>query len=178
MSRVSARSEFCKKISQQVVFGACQLKRFALPRNHPPRKIHFHFAESYHLRFLRRGTAQQSPDARQQLPAAERFHHIVVGADFEQQHFIHLVTDRAEHDQRRIQPGCPDLLADFHSAQPGHAQIDQEKIGFEGQRLFEPRFSVARQHGTKPFGLEHEPDRVPQRRVVIDNQDRLHIYGG
>ena len=54
------------------------------------------------LRASRRGAPQHRADPRHQFARAERLHHVIVGADLEQQHLVHFIAHRAQHDDRRL----------------------------------------------------------------------------
>jgi hypothetical protein len=114
-------------------------------------------------------------DARHQFARSERLDHVVVGADFEQQHLVELVVHGAEDDDRRLHGGGAQLLADFRAAHAGKPQVHQHHIGLQGDRLIEAAASVAHQHGAEAFLLEHHADGVAQAFVVVNHENRLHF---
>jgi hypothetical protein len=60
------------------------------------------------------------------------------------------------------------LFAHLHAAQAGHAQIHQHQAGFERQGLRQADLAVLSESGTEPLGLQHQPDSVSQRSIVVD----------
>ena len=57
-----------------------------------PLEIDFGIGKVDHFARVGRGAPQDGADARHQFARAERLHHIIVGADLEQQHFVHFVA--------------------------------------------------------------------------------------
>jgi len=69
----------------------------------------------------------------------------------------------------------PQLLADVHAAHARQAQIHQDQVRFERHGLLEPALPVARQQRPVARLFQHDPDRVAEILVVVDDQYRLHV---
>ena len=54
------------------------------------------------LRYALKPGPERRPHSREQLVDAERLHHIVVGAELEAQHAIHLLVLGGEEDHRHV----------------------------------------------------------------------------
>ena len=118
--------------------------------------------------------AQHGADARQQLARAEGLHQVIVGADFEQQHLVDFIAQRAQHDDGRVDMGRAQLFADLHAAHAGQAQIHQHQVGLEQQRFLVAGPAIRHQDGAETLLLQHDADGVAQAFVVVDHQDSLH----
>src|ERR1019366_1898044 len=162
------------EIGQQIVFRRRQLEIFALALHDAAFKVHFDLGEVDHLARVAAGAAQHGANACHQLARAKRLHHVIVGADFQQQHLIDFIAQCAQHDYRRGHPRRPQLLADLGAAHPRQAQIHQHQVGLQGKRDLEAFTTVASLHRAKSILFQHHPDRVAQAFVVVDHENRLH----
>src|SRR5262249_55478836 len=108
----------------------------------------------------------------------ERLYHVVVGAHFEQQHLVHFVSRRAEHDDRSLRLRGAKLLADIDAAHPRQPQVYQNEIRLEQQGLLETIATVLDQNGAEALLLEQHPDGVAQALIVVDHENGLHASGG
>ena len=108
-----------KKIAKQIVFGGREPQLFAFAGYEPAFEIDFRIGEIGHLAGIRGGPPQHRANAGHQFARAERLHHVIVGADLEQEHFIEFVSQGAEHDDGRRHLGGAQLLANIRT---GHAR--------------------------------------------------------
>ena len=123
---------------------------------------------------VRRGAPQHRADACQKFARSEWLHDIVVGADLEQQHFVHLLADRAQDDDGRLHMRGAQLLAKIDAAHLRQSQIRQDQLRLEAERFFETRSPVSRVNGAESFLLQQDADRVAQALIVVDNQNCNH----
>ena len=177
MSRESGRSGFCRKKVKQVVFRGSEFDLLAAPRDDPALDIDLRVRERDHALLLARRPAQNRADARQQFPRAEGLHDIIVRAHFEQQDFIDLFSHRAQHDDRRLDPGGAEALADLDAAQIGQAKIGQNQRRLAQDRLIEAALAVGRENGPESLPFEQHADGVAKIFVVVNNKDGLHRHG-
>ena len=174
MSRVRGRSGFCTKYASRLNSAGVSLSSSPLRVTTRRSRLTSVSPKWKTLRALRRNPPQDGADAGQQFARAERLHHVVVGADFEQQDLVHLVPDRAQHDDGSLHFGGTQLLADFHTVHARQAQIHQNQVRTRHDGLLETRAAIARQHGPEVLLLQHDADGIPQTLVVVDDQYRLH----
>jgi hypothetical protein len=113
-----------QKEQQQVVFGGRDLYFFASAGHVAALYIDFDVAELRHAPGMIAAAAQHRADAGEQLARAEGLHQVIVGADLEQQDFIHLVSDRAQDNDGGRNAVRAQLLADLDAAHAGKAQVD------------------------------------------------------
>ncbi|MNW61879.1 hypothetical protein D3C74_399690 [compost metagenome] len=73
-------------------------------------------------------TAQQRPDAGEQLGEAERLGHVVVGAGIEADHQVDLVGTRGEDQDRCRQTLVADLTCDVQAVHVREAQIQDHDV--------------------------------------------------
>ena len=100
---------------------------------------------------------------------------IVVGADFEQQHLVHFVPHRAQHDDGRGHAGRAQLFADLRTVHAGKPQVHQDEVGLRRHGLLEAAATVAAQNRAETFLLQHDPYGVAKAFVIIDNENGLHF---
>ena len=177
MSRESGRSGFCRKKVSRLYSAGVNLTSW--PRRVTTRRSISTCvsANDSDPLLLARRPAQNRADARQQFPRAEGLHDIIVGADFEQQDFVDLFSDRAQHDDRRLYPGGAEALADLDAAQIGQAEVGENERRLAEDGLIEAALAVGRENGPESFPLEQHADGVAQIFVVVNNKDRLHRHG-
>ena len=82
--------------------------------------------------FFVRGTvssraASHGPDARHEFPEAERFHHVVVGTEFESDNPVHLVAPGA-HDDHGDLGSLPNLSADAEPVHVGKPEVQEHDV--------------------------------------------------
>jgi hypothetical protein len=167
-----------KEERQQVVFGWREFERFALAGDHAPFEIDFGIGKTDGNVGIRRGTAEDSVDAREKFARTEGFDDIVVGADFEEKDFVHFLADGAEDDQWSLDAGGAELLADLNAAHAGEAEVDEDQIGFMDESAFEAGLAVGGLQGAKTIALQHKNHSVTKVLVIVDYEDGAHISEG
>ncbi|MDT4841042.1 hypothetical protein FQZ97_748830 [compost metagenome] len=72
-------------------------------------------------------TPQQRTDARQQHARAHRFAHVVIGAQLQAQHLVHVVGARGEHQDRPLVLAAQ-LAADGQAVLAGQHQVEHHQV--------------------------------------------------
>ncbi len=68
-------------------------------------------------------------------------------------------------------------LSDLETVHVGQADVEQDHVGLEPQRLGDTGLAVVgAAHDDESLGLEHHPRHGPERGVVVDDDDRL-VHG-
>jgi hypothetical protein len=110
--------------------------------------------------------AGHGPDPGHQLPHAERFRQIVVGAQLQAQHTVGLLAAGAEDDDGHVRD-LPDTAADVDAVHVRQSQVEQDDVVVRpSQPLRAGGDVVDRQpEVSEPFG-----ERLGDRLVVLDEQ--------
>ena len=119
------------------------------------------------------GAPHDRTDARHELARAEGLGDVVVGAELEAEHAIHLGRLRGQHDDRKTlrRLGHPEPAADLEAVGAGQHEVEHE----EGRALLGDlregglaglRFA----HGVTVL-LQVEADELPDVLLVLDDED-------
>jgi hypothetical protein len=65
---------------------------------------------------------------REQLGETEGLGDVVVGAGFEPDDYVHLVTSGRQHDQHAVRVAQPDLSAHLHAVDVRQTQVEQDQL--------------------------------------------------
>ena len=117
------------------------------------------------------GAAEERPDPGRQLAQAERLGDVVVGAELEPDDLVELGVLGREHDDRHAGLG-PDDPADLDAGQLGEHQVEQDEVGLLGAEAGQRLAPVGRGDDPEALGLERVDERLAQRRLVVDDEDR------
>ena len=114
---------------------------------------------------------QQRAQPGQQLLQRERLGEVVVGAGVEA---LDPVTDGVaggQHQDGYVVPGGAQRPGGLDAVEPGHHHVHHDDVRADpadpGQRLG----PVGRQRDGVPVELERPPQRLPDRLVVVDDED-------
>ncbi len=115
-------------------------------------------------------TAHHGVDAGDQLFAVERLGHVVVGPEAEAADLaVHLGNARQDQ-HRRLNLGDAQLLEHVVTVHVGQVQIQQDDVVIVEFSEVQPLFAQIGRVDVKPFGRQHELDRLGGRRLVFDQQ--------
>ena len=114
---------------------------------------------------------QHCAHTRNQLAGAERLHYVVVGADLEPNDAVGLLPARAQHDDRDLR-AAPQLPADVVARSVGQPDVEQHQLGAELLCQLEAVGSRRGNRAVPPFPGECICQRLRDRGLVLDHQDR------
>src|SRR5438552_3210963 len=109
-------------------------------------------------------------DPGQQLAGAEGFGDVVVGADLQPDHNVNLFGLGAEDDDRHPQAGFANVPADVETRNIGKHDVEQDQVGLIELDAAEGLAAGLRLDHLVAFFLEGEMDRLPDHRLIVDDQ--------
>ena len=115
---------------------------------------------------------QDGTDARRQLPQAERLRDVVVRAELQPDDLVDLGVPRRQHHDRDAGFG-PDLARHLEPGQLGQHQVEQHEVRLIALEALERGAAVGRLDDAESVGLQGLGERLAQRRLVLDDEDRL-----
>ena len=158
---------------EEVELLAPQLDRAPVEQHAPGRDVDDEPVDADDLR-RRRGprAAEDRAHARHDLAHAEGLDDVVVGAELEPDDPVGLRPAGGDHDDRDVR-AAPQLSADVAAVAVGQAQVEQHEVG---PLLGGGAQRVGRRGGqdrAEPLALERVPERLRDRRLVLDEEDRV-----
>src|SRR5215218_4700495 len=118
----------------------------------------------------RRPTAQQCPQAREQLLALERLDEAVVGADVEPFHARVERVARGEHEDRRVVVVAPQPPRDVDPVEPGQPEVEHDQVGQERVDVLERLDAVARELDLVALPAQRALEDLRDVLVVLDDE--------
>ena len=115
--------------------------------------------------------AEERPDPGRQLAQAERLRHVVVGAELEADDLVELRVLGREHDDRHARLGADDP-ADLDAGQLRQHQVEEDEVGLVGPEARQRLAPVGRRDDPEAVRLERVDERLAERRLVVDDEDR------
>ena len=117
--------------------------------------------------------AQHRPHPREQLAGGVRLRDVVVGAELEPDHDVHLGVLGREHDDRHS-GGRPHLPAHLGSRHPGKHEIQQDDVGTALTEGHERSGSVFGDLDLVGLPAQQVREGVGEIGLVLDDQDACH----
>jgi hypothetical protein len=117
------------------------------------------------------GAAQQRLDPREQLLAAERLDHVVVGAGLEPPHLVELAGARREHQDRHVGE-VADAFERLPAVHLGHSHVENDERRADGVQAAQRLAAAGRLADGVPGPLQQDADQVADVRFVVDDQYR------
>ena len=114
--------------------------------------------------------AQHGADAGDDLGAAERLDHVVVGAELEADDAVGLRAAGGEHDDRHAGAGA-DRAADVAAVAVGQVEVEQDQVGVEALGQLERAGGGAGDVRLEALAGERLGERLRDRALVLDEQD-------
>src|SRR5215218_8797469 len=156
----------------QLELLAAQLEYVSVERHLAPGGVEAYLADLERpvLTGLRCGNAaQDGADPRNDFAAAERLHHVVVGAELEPDHPVGLLAAGGEHDDRNLR-ALPQLAADVEAGAVGQHHVEEHEVGVAA-RLLERLGDRAGDQRLEAFAAEHLREGLDDRGLVLDEKD-------
>src|SRR6266851_1268880 len=116
--------------------------------------------------------AQLGRDAGNELPWAEGFHHVVVGADAQSADAIGFFGARGQQDDRDSDVRLPELLADFQAVHSREHDVEDDDVRrmFLIQRCIEPLWAGASGEDGEAITPQVAADDFDDHRLIVDHQ--------
>ena len=121
---------------------------------------------------LGRRAAQHALDARDELPRVERLRQVVVGADLEPDDLVDVLVAGGQHQDRDVR-GLAHAPADLDPVDVGQHQVEDDQRRRLGRDLGQRGAAVRDGAHVVARVLEVERDERGDRRLVLDDEDRL-----
>src|SRR5450830_146331 len=118
------------------------------------------------LRLVAAGPSQNGSDPRHELTEPKRFHYVVVGAEFEQDHAVDLISAGGDHDDRHVGPFAQ-LPADDSPVEVWKTEVEQHEITLVGSERSGPGVD---QIDLETFAQQTCAQRLGNRGIVLYNQ--------
>ena len=116
--------------------------------------------------------AEERAQARDELLVRERLDQVVVGACLEPDHPVaHRVSGREHQNGQLVTLGAK-LLADLHAVATGHHHVEHDSVKDPCAQMRECLVAVLGDLDLEAMRDEHAPESLPQRCVIVDNQNR------
>ena len=125
---------------------------------------------------LSSGTAEDGLHAGEEFVGAEGLGEIVVGAGVQTGYAVVVFSARGEHDYRNGALAA-DLMEGFEAIQPGHHDVEQDKIKVAFQDARQTLFAIAREGKWDLMAREILGHESGEFRVIVDQKDgnRIHV---
>jgi hypothetical protein len=123
------------------------------------------------LRLLAAVTPNQGVEAREQLLEGEGLDQVVVRAGVEPLHPRRDVGSGGEHQNRRAVPTSSHDLTRLHPVEAGHHQVEDDNVRSVALHETEAFLAVGRQRHVEPAQHERSPECLPDRPLVIHDED-------
>ena len=117
------------------------------------------------------GSPEEGPDPGRQLAQAERLRDVVVGAQLEPDDLVELGVLGRQHHDRHARLG-PDDPADLDAGQLGQHEVEEDQVGPVPPEARERFTAVGRLDHPESLCLECVRERLAERRLVLDDEDR------
>src|SRR6185369_3770174 len=117
------------------------------------------------------GAAEEGPDPGRQLAQAEWLRDVVVGAQLEPDDLIELRALCREHHDRHARFG-PDDPADLDAGELGQHEVQEDQVGPVPPEARERFSAVGRLDHPESLRIECVRERLAERRLVLDDEDR------
>ena len=114
---------------------------------------------------------QHGPDPGDQLARAERLGDVVVRAELEAQHPLHLVVARGDHQHRGAVAGGPQRAQHLQPVQAGQPDVEHDRDRALPAYGVEGGAAVGLDRHREALAGEVEPLEVGDVRLVLDHQD-------
>src|SRR6266516_5000118 len=121
----------------------------------------------------RGAAAQHGAHARDELPRRERLRHIIVGTELEPDDPVRLLTAGGQHDHRQLR-AVTDPAAESEPVRAGQHQVKHDEARPLALQKLTRGVPVARLQRRKALAPQILDDHVPDGRLVVDDQNRLH----
>jgi hypothetical protein len=115
--------------------------------------------------------AQHGTDSRQEFAKTERLGNVIIGAQFESDHPIDLVTSLAGGDDHRNIRARPDLTQQVEPVFLAESRVEEHEIGFTCGEMMGHLLSPRSGDGAHIVLFKIVADRASDDRVVFDNTD-------
>ena len=116
---------------------------------------------------------EQCTRAGVELVRVERFHDVVVGACVEAFDAVSHRVSRSQHQDRRRKSTCAHTSAQLHAAHARQAEIENHEVGNRPLDHHQRRSRVGHAFDAVPLGGKRALQHPADRRVVVDDEDRL-----
>ena len=157
---------------EQLVLARREVERLAVAADLPPDRVELQRPDPHDpllVGLAAAGPAEERPDPRPQLGQPERLRDVVVGAELQGAHLGRLLAARREHEDRHRR-----LVADAGDhGEPvlvGQAEVEQDAVGPIGVPGRQRLGDRARDVDPEPVAAEVGRRRVPDRGLVLDEQ--------
>ncbi|EOB13170.1 hypothetical protein NBO_147g0001 [Nosema bombycis CQ1] len=126
-------------------------------------------------RHTRADPFENCPDPRRHFPWAERFDHVIIGADLQPHHAVDLrIPGTEEHHWHFAETA--QLLAGFKAGDVRQADVEDDQVRRGLALMLQRRLAERQPGGGEAFALQGKDQRVGYRRFVFDNQDVRHGF--
>ena len=119
-----------------------------------------------------RGAAEHALDARHELARVEGLRQIVVGADLETDDLVDVLVPGGQHQDRDVR-ALAHAAADLEAVHVGQVEVEDDQRGLLGRDRVERGAAGADGLHDVAGVLQIEGDERRDRRLVLDDQDRL-----
>ena len=120
---------------------------------------------------------QQRAQARLQLLERERLDEVVVGARVEPGDPVVDRVAGGEHQHRRAVAGVAQAAADLQAVDPGHRDVEHDRVVAHLGHAVERLAAVGRQFDVVAVQAQCAVERGPHRGLVVDDQHARHFRG-
>src|SRR6266545_2567451 len=146
----------------------------------PGRRVDHHVAGVHAALLGRRvapGAAEHAADSGDQLPRAERLHHVVVRAELEPDDPVGLVAAGGQHHDRDRRAGA-EPPAHLEAVHAGQHQVQHDQVGrcLGGEREPQRLLPVAGHGHAIAAELQVARDHLAHGRLVVDHQHQLATH--
>jgi len=142
---------------------------------HSRRVEHERLADAYHV-VTGRGdlcTAHHRAHPGDELPRAEGFGHVIIGAELEAGDPVCFLGASGQHDDRNI-ARAPDGARDVEAVGLRKGQVEDHEVGPASREFSERGRAGRRGHHLEPGPLQVVAYQPDDRRFVIDDENCLH----
>ena len=166
------------QIAQQPEFGGRQVDDLAGAEHLQQFQVEGHIVEhdlfvAAALRQFPVGAAQQGAHPRQQFAELVRLYHVVVRAQLEAEHLVHLFVARREHQNRLPKALLAKPAAQIEAVGIGQPNVENDQMRrLLGDQLVASAAILSPQHDVT-FLLQGETEPLGYRRVIFDQGDTL-----
>ena len=116
--------------------------------------------------------AQGGADAGQELGEAERLGDVVLGAELEPRHLVHLAAPRRQDDDGHHPPLASKRLEHLEAVHLGEHHVEDDEIGSVGPREVEAPLAVLGHEDPVPLPLEIDAKTQGDAGVVLHDEHR------
>jgi adenylosuccinate lyase len=166
----------CEKHSEELELLHREIDRRAAARDGARVEVHRHFAAFEDPGLVRHGLGfappQNGTHAGDELGGAERLRHVVVRAELEAEDAVHLLTARADHQDRHTR--CPADLAE-HVAPVSVRQhdVEEDDVGPLSREGLEAVGGRSRELDVETLPPQRVRQRLRNRPLILDHENFL-----